>query len=65
MRLAVEALARHCAERPREIAIVDADGAEVSWLELAARTASVRALVCKRSPQDARVAITVPSGWPF
>lgn len=65
MRLAIESLDRHAAERPRDIAIVDEAGTAVSWSGLAARVAAVRALVRTRAAEGARVAVSVPSGPGF
>lgn len=65
MRLAIESLDRHAAERPRDIAIVDETGTAVSWGELSARVATVRALVRARADEGTRVAVSVPSGPEF
>lgn len=73
MRVAIEALIRHCADRPRAIAIVDAPAdpckaatsESLTWLELAQRVSSIRARILARTPPAGRVAISVPSGWRF
>ena len=65
MRLAIEALARHSVERPRDIAIVDAEGNALSWHELAARVDTLRYVVLEHTAPQARVAVSVTSGWRF
>ena len=65
MRLALESLDRHGAERPRDIAIVDETGTALSWSELAERVAAVRTHVRARAAERARVVVSVPSGSGF
>ncbi|MCE9620203.1 MAG: AMP-binding protein [Planctomycetes bacterium] len=65
MRLILEALARHAADRPKQIAVVDPDGSAHSWESIADRARRVQTFLDGRMAPGAFVAISIASGSHF
>ncbi len=62
MKVILDALARHCANRPREVAIIDQDGRMTDWFSLADRVSRIATAVDRLALPAAPVALSLPSG---